>query len=155
METVLSGLPADDPEFAEERSSLLTKIESHKLCLRESDSIGVRIDNARAALSRAKARKEEATQAMSLATQTLEAATAEVTKVQQELADLEANVGSEKEEDRPPTLDALEKQLTAAVENLRQMECVTPQVVADAHAQAFQLFERFKATVTAAEEWSH
>ena len=68
-QAALIALPADDPDFAEERAVLNGKVDALKKGIAESKPIGARIDRARDTLLRAHARKAEAAEALRLASE--------------------------------------------------------------------------------------
>ncbi|CAK0851528.1 unnamed protein product, partial [Prorocentrum cordatum] len=152
LEHVLATIPEeDDAELASERISLTTRLDDYKRQIVGSKPIGARIDGTRAALGRARARREEAEQALKASTLLVKQSTDEVTALEAELSELEASLAADPmaAEAFAPASHAFEI-LNQMIEHLKKDEHVHPGHVQAATQHVQQLFEGFQATLNQA-----
>ncbi len=152
LEAALAHLP-DEPIFEDQRKSLVAKADALKQEISETKPIGRRIDNARAALERAKGRRTEATQWLQLVQGVARAAEEEVDRIAAELDELEAALakapGDTVIAPEEPTA-VLHQQLRDLLEHIRNDPHVDPALVTMAEAHSSQLLRGFRATISAA-----
>ena len=158
LEAALAHLP-DNQLFADQRQSLITKIDSLKNEISETQPIGARIDSKRAALQRAQNRQAEATRAAELAQEVVKAADAEVNEIATELEALESALAKAPNVSSPSSflgkapmesVDALQQHLGGVLEQLRADPRIDPGLMSLAETHSEQLLQGFRATFAAA-----
>ena len=133
---------SEDDIFAEQRQALTDKIASLRQDIVDAKPIGARIDGARAFLSRAQERRENAANAMEIAKAAMEAADEEIDKVTQELLDLESALAKAPQ---PPAsdspLDALASHLEVVLAELSVKDALLPEQLQNCQEHARTLLE--------------
>ena len=142
-------LAITSPSLESNKDALQVQLEEKRKLLHTFKTLGQRLDGTKAAASRASKRREQAEEAVKLAQCTLSQATAEEDQLKKELAELEASVAQESYNTCP--LQALGEQLAAAVEQLKSIGVLSPDVADDAQVESEALFLKFQATFKAAE----
>ena len=143
-----------DPTLEMARNQIQQQLDARRKQIGDLRPLGKRLDGARAALERARARQTTAEDGLKLAQQTVASAREEVAKIAQEVAELEKQVS----QPPPPsqdTLDGLTAQLQAAVQDLTKLGCVSPEAIAEAQSQSETIISKFRATLASAVQTSH
>ena len=134
--------------MVELRAPLEAQLAARRKVLQGLKPLGKRLDDTRAALERAKKRRGLAEEAMRLAKVALEQANTEEAKLEGELKTLEASVAPETETD---AVKQLGESLANALDQLRNISTLSPEVTKDAQEQSDALISKFAATIGAAE----
>ena len=161
LEASLKTLPVG-PAFEPTRQSLLASIEQEKASIRGLKPPGARLDEARAALTRAHARKEEATKAVELANAALLAADQEISTYQANVDELEraisdhGNMDMQSSADAAPAtpaaaLDAIAAQLGSLLDSLKSNAHVNPAHTEAADSHVTFLLQGLSDTIKIAE----
>ena len=93
LELALQALP-DSPAFADSRAAIQANVQKEKESIRDAKSMGARLDGARAALARARARRADATKAFELARAAVATADKEIAEFTTDVEELEKAIAA-------------------------------------------------------------
>ena len=153
LETAMNALP-EGPAFASSRAGLQADIDSLKASIRDAKPVGARLDDARAALARARARRTEAIQALELAQAALAASDEEITRFTANVEELEKCIAPAGETDEPmidtdpqAVLASISSQLGTLMESLKADTNVNPLHTEAANSHVQHLLQGFQQTI--------
>ena len=140
IEAALTHLP-DIDAFMAARAPLIEQASDIKRKIINTKPLGSRLEGCRSALDRARKRQETANDAVAVALKAQDAANSEATRLESELAELEAAVLSDQQQEAKSTcLERLKVELTQVVSEMQQSGNVAESDMQGAMGQMEVLF---------------
>ena len=139
LRTIPNGLHFDDL-----RGNIKAQIQELKREITKSRPLGAQVDTCKSAMDRAERRKSEALDAMAAAKLQIEEADAEITRLQEELKDLQSMVQAHPSahadaEDGGDCMEVMVSAMQRVMEEMRSSGRVAPQLIAQAEKDAEKL----------------